>query len=63
MEIGERVQIKEAVRKGKWAWLKAHGTVTGVDRHCLTVWTSEGEQIRDVREHFRKVDRFGQVLS
>ena len=58
MEVGDTVEIKQAVGKGKWSWVVGKkirtGLVTAVDDHCLSVRCDDnGEHIRDVREHFR----------
>ena len=55
VEIGDKVEIKQAFGKGNWRWTGRKGHVTHVDEHCLSVRTDDGENIRDVREHFRRV--------
>lgn len=54
MEIGDYVEIKQAAGK-RWAWTGRKGHITAVDEHCLDVRTDDGENIRDVKEHFRSV--------
>jgi len=58
MEIGDHVEVKEAIGAGTWRWEDRNGRirkghVTEIDKHCLTVCTDDGEIIRDVRDHFR----------
>ena len=53
MKIGDYVQIKEARGGSGWAWSNRHGHITAVDEHCYSVRADDGEDIRDVREHFR----------
>lgn len=59
MGIGDYVEVKQAVSKGKWKWTGRKGHITGVDRHCASVRTDDGADIRDVHEHFRPAERHG----
>lgn len=63
MEIGDRVEIKEF--HGKWKWVHEKktrfGRITGVDEHCYSVRTDDGEDIRDVHSHFRATDHDDQT--
>ena len=52
VESGVRVEIKEFTGS-KWEWIGRMGTVIDADMHCLKVKTDDGEEIRDVLEHFR----------
>ncbi len=56
MNVGDRVEIKEAKGSAGWVWTKKPrlGHITEVDRYCYAVRTDDGENIRDVHEHFRK---------
>lgn len=55
MNVGDYVEIKEAVGS-EWKWTERFGHITGADRHCFAVRADDGEDIRDVREHFRPAD-------
>lgn len=57
MDVGDQVEVKEAVGKGNWQWTGRIGMVTEADEHCLLVWTNDGDRVRDVREHFRPYRR------
>ncbi len=54
MKTGDKVEIKEH-NGGAWQWPKPQriGHITDVDKHCYSVRTDDGEDIRDVHEHFR----------
>lgn len=52
MNVGDKVEIKDFTG-GRWAWLKRHGHITAIDKRCAEVRTDDGENIRDVLEHFR----------
>ena len=58
MKIGSYVDIKEHRGGGRWSYEDIDGNVrrghvTAMDEHCLSVRTDDGENIRDVRDHFR----------
>ncbi len=53
MKAGDYVEIKEAASAGNWRWTKRKGHITDADEHCFSVRTDDGEDIRDVRDHFR----------
>lgn len=53
MKSGDYVEIKDAIGS-KWAWRNRKGHIASVDKHCYAVRTDDGENIRDVKEHFRR---------
>ncbi len=53
MNIGDYVEVKDADGKN-WKWRGRKGHVTAVDKYCYSVRTDDGQDIRDVREHFRR---------
>ncbi len=55
MNVSDYVEIKEAVGK-HWKWTGRKGHVTKVDKYCCDVRTDDGEDIRDVVEHFRPTE-------
>lgn len=57
MDVGDQVEVKEAKGKGNWQWTSRSAMVVDADQHCLTVWTADGERVRDVRDHFRPYRR------
>ena len=56
MTTGDYVEIKD-FSGGQWKWSDRKGHVTDADKDCLAVRTDDGEDIRDVREHFRPARR------
>ena len=54
MNIGDKIEIKE-FDGGAWLWRNPQriGHITAVDRRCYSVRTDDGEDIRDVHDHFR----------
>ncbi len=52
MNTGEYVEIKES-SGNRWRWTGRKGHVIDADKHCYTVRADDGEEVRDVREHFR----------
>lgn len=55
MTTGDRVEVKEFTGS-KWEWKKRFGRITRVDMYCYSVRTDDGEDIRDIHEHFREVE-------
>ena len=53
MNTGNYVEIKEAVNN-RWQWTGHKGHITAVDKYCYTVRADDGEEIRDVQDHFRE---------
>ncbi len=55
MNVGDTVEIKEAKGSAGWIWPEhpRRGHITEVDKHCFSVRTDDGKNIRDVHEHFR----------
>ncbi len=52
MNIGDPVEIKDASGKNlRWRGRKGH--ITEVDKYCYSVRTDDGQDVRDVHEHFR----------
>ena len=62
MQTGDYVDIKEARSAGRWSYKdnQGHcrrGHIVEVDEYCYTVQADDGEQVRDVKEHFRESKR------
>ena len=53
MNTGDRVEIKEFAGS-RWKWTGRLGHITKVDQYCYSVRTDDGDNIRDVHEHFRR---------
>ncbi len=51
---GDKVEIKE-FNGGQWKWTGRKGHVIDLDEHCYTVMGDDGERVRDVKVHFRRV--------
>ena len=54
MKVGEEVEVKE-YRGSRWLFDGRRGHITEVDDWCYSVRTDDGENIRDLKEHFRTV--------
>jgi len=52
MNISDYVEIKDASGT-TWQWRGRKGHITGVDKYCYSVRTDDGQDIRDVHDHFR----------